>query len=52
MVKIKTDIGVGTATPIVKDIRRVETVVPGVLAFYALIETIFMRLLFLSYKNN
>jgi hypothetical protein len=33
MVNMKTDIGVGTATPMVKDIKRVETVVPGLLAF-------------------
>lgn len=49
---MKTDIGVGTETPIVKDINRVETVVPGVLAFYALIETIFIRLLLRSYRYN
>lgn len=48
MVKRKVERGVGTATPILKVRRRVERVSPGVLAFCALMDTTFMRLLLRS----
>jgi hypothetical protein len=48
MVKRKVESGVGTATPMLKETSRVETVTPGVFAFSALMETMFMRLLLRS----
>lgn len=52
MVRRKVESGVGTLTPMVIVTCSVETVTPGVLVFCALIDTIFIRLLFLSSKNN
>jgi len=48
MVKMKVERGVGTLTPIVNVASSVERVTPGVLEFCALMETMFIRLLFFS----
>jgi hypothetical protein len=47
-VRRKVESGVGTLTPIVNVTSKVETVAPGILVFCALMETMFIRLLFLS----
>lgn len=52
MVKKKVERAVGEATPMVMSRRRVDIVIPGWLAFWALMETRLRRLLFLSYKNT
>lgn len=48
IVNRKVESGVGTGTPILNETRSVETVRPGVLAFWAFMETMFMRLLLRS----
>jgi len=48
IVKINVETGVGHAIPIVISIIRVETVVPGKFAFWALIDTTFKSLLFFN----
>jgi hypothetical protein len=48
MVNKNVERAVGQATPIVTSIKKVETVVPGRLPICVLIETEFIRLLFLS----
>jgi len=48
MVKMNVEVGVGHSMPIVTSMIRVETVVPGKLAFWALIDTTFKLLLFFN----
>lgn len=52
IVKMKVERGVGTLTPMVNVASSVETVTPGVLEFCALMDTIFIKLLFFSSKYS